>query len=79
MNDKAVQDMLWTVHELAAFLRTSPGSVYKRVERRQVPHVQLGRLLRFRPDEIRDWLERNTVPADDEDTGINRLKDRMGA
>lgn len=50
---------LWTVKQLAAFLGVRPGTVYKMVERGELPAVRLGqhgRTLRFRREQVEAWL-----------------------
>lgn len=51
------QAPLWTVAELAAFLRINAKTVYEWVGRGQVPCVRLGRAVRFVPGEIIRWVE----------------------
>lgn len=47
---------LLTVEDLATILRKSPDAVRKMAERRQVPHMRIGRNLRFAPSVIHAWL-----------------------
>lgn len=50
---------LWTVKQLATFLCVKPGTVYKMVERGELPVVRLGqngRTLRFRREQVEVWL-----------------------
>jgi excisionase family DNA binding protein len=47
---------LLTVDEIAAALRVSPSWVYERVRKRgrdKMPHLKIGKYLRFRLDEVR--------------------------
>lgn len=48
---------LWTVKEVATYLRASTSWVYKAAERGTLPCVRLGAMLRFRPAEIRRFVE----------------------
>lgn len=52
---------LLTVPEVAKLLRCSRGSIYKRIERRQIPHIRLGRTILFRRVEIEKYLNDHTV------------------
>lgn len=54
---------LLTVAEVASILRCSKQAVYSWVEFGRVPHVKLGRLVRFRPEDVEEFLERNSRPA----------------
>jgi excisionase family DNA binding protein len=51
---------LLTVHEVAEFLRVSPSWVYERTRRRgkeRLPHVKMGKCLRFRQSDLETYLE----------------------
>ena len=49
---------LLTAEELAAWLRITPRTVYRFVRHAQLPHVRVGRGLRFRRVEVDAWLRR---------------------
>jgi len=55
---------MWTVQELACFLNTSRGAVYKLVKRRQVPHIRIGKRVLFDPEGIRAWIDRRRIHAE---------------
>ena len=48
---KEVEKML-TVDEVAEILRVSIGTIYRWASDGRLPHIHLGRLLRFREDEV---------------------------
>jgi len=50
---RRLNDALWTADEVAAFVKCSVSYVYKAAERGELPCVRVGRMLRFKPDEIR--------------------------
>lgn len=52
-----MSDELMTPVEVAGFLRKSRSWVYAACERGEVPHVRIGRDLRFRRAELERWLE----------------------
>lgn len=52
---------LLTVREAAKLLRASPGAVYKLVEKRQIPHLRIGRKILFDPVILRTWLNELAV------------------
>jgi excisionase family DNA binding protein len=57
---QTVADELMTVSEIAAFLKVPVSWVYERTRRRgleRIPHVKLGKYLRFSMPEIKKWLE----------------------
>lgn len=54
-------DELMTVSEIAGFLKVPVSWVYERTRRRGVerlPHVKLGKYLRFSMPEVQEWLQR---------------------
>jgi excisionase family DNA binding protein len=51
-------EALWTVGDVANYLKASTSYVYKAAERGDIPCRRLGALLRFVPREIRRWAER---------------------
>ena len=50
-------DRLITVSELAHWLQWSEWSIYQAVQHGKIPHVRLGRTIRFQVDGIRQWLD----------------------
>ena len=51
----SVADSLWTCDEVAAFLRCTVRHVHNLLPR-GLPHIYVGRLLRFDPAEVRAYL-----------------------
>lgn len=51
----AAIESLWTVQDVANFLRCSTSLVYKKAEAATIPCVRMGALLRFDPPTIRTW------------------------
>jgi excisionase family DNA binding protein len=50
---KHPDECLWSADDVANYLKTSRSWVYHRAELGLLPHVRIGRLLRFHPSEIR--------------------------
>jgi excisionase family DNA binding protein len=46
-----------TVPVLSTYLRIKEKTIYAKVEAGEIPHYRIGRLIRFRLDEIDAWLE----------------------
>jgi excisionase family DNA binding protein len=52
-------EALLTVHDVAEFLRVPPSWVYERTRRRgrdRLPHVKVGKYLRFRLSDLETYL-----------------------
>lgn len=57
-------DTLWSVEDVAAYLRVPVSSVYKmtaRTARTRIPHMKIGGRLRFRKADIDRWLDLLTI------------------
>ena len=52
---------LLTLQEVAAFLHLSKTSVYRLVERRELPFCRVGRNLRFTREDLEAYLEARRV------------------
>ena len=49
---------LWTVEDVASYLRLNPETIRVMARRRELPSIKLGkRVWRFKTSEIKDWLE----------------------
>jgi excisionase family DNA binding protein len=47
---------VWTVEEVAAYLRLHPGTVYRLIGRGQLPAFKVGNDWRFFSDVVDEWL-----------------------
>jgi PTS system nitrogen regulatory IIA component len=52
-------DELLTVVEVARWLRITPRTVYRFVHHAQLPHIRVGRGLRFKRADVEAWLRRH--------------------
>jgi excisionase family DNA binding protein len=50
-----------TAAEVADYFATSTGHIYGLVNRREIPFTKVGARLRFKPEEIAEWAEANTM------------------
>lgn len=57
-----MQELL-NIAETAQLLRCSRGSIYKRISRRQIPHIRIGRTILFRRQTLEKFLAAHTVEA----------------
>ena len=53
---------LWTVREVAALLRVGRHSVYEMAKSGEMPSLRVGARVRFVPEEVRAWLDRQRSP-----------------
>lgn len=64
--ERAEADSLLTAAEVAALLRVTKAWVYAETRRGALPHVRLGRYVRYRRAAVSAWveeIERGPVPA----------------
>jgi len=55
-----MQDDRWlSVDEIAAYLGIKRDTVYKWINRKQMPAHKVGRLWKFRKDEVDSWVRTN--------------------
>lgn len=57
MNSKDAPEPLMTADEVAEYLSVSPGTIYNRTSKGEMPFVKVGSSLRFRRSEIDRWVE----------------------
>jgi len=57
------EDTLFTVETLAEYLQVSKQWIYERVQFKEIPHIKVGKFLRFKKSEIDKWLDGFKVPA----------------
>jgi len=56
---------LITVAEMYEYLHVHRGMLMKLVKSGMIPHILIGRRIRFVPDEIERWLRRNRIPKNE--------------
>jgi excisionase family DNA binding protein len=52
--------VIWTVHDVAEYLRMSEAKVYRLVNEQRLPVVRIGKTWRFRKDLLDEWLSQST-------------------
>ena len=54
-----------SVEEIAAHLGVKPTSIYKWITRKSMPAHKLGRLWKFKIDEVDEWIRSGKAAQDD--------------
>lgn len=57
------RDRLLTADEVAEMLRVTRGWIYAETRARRIPHLRLGRYVRYRESAVREWMERLEVAS----------------
>ena len=52
---------LLTPHEIADVLGVAVSTIYQWTHEEYIPHVKLGRFVRFRVSEVQKWLDRKSL------------------
>jgi excisionase family DNA binding protein len=58
-----VLEPLWTVTDLSTTRKIARSTIYEWVQQHFIPHVRLQGCIRFRPSEVRAWLDEHTFPG----------------
>lgn len=58
-------DSLWGYEEVADYLGITPKTARKWANERRLPVVKVGSLNKFRPADIRAWVESRSEPVED--------------
>jgi len=54
---------VWSVQEVAAYLKVAPITIYRRVKAKEIPFFKVGRHLKFYEEAIEAWMQGQTTPA----------------
>jgi len=50
--------LVWTIEDVARELKVSVRHVYRLLAEDKIPHAKVGRLVRFSPSQIEEWIKR---------------------
>lgn len=56
-------ERLWTKEDVCEFLGCSRASLYRLVERREIPFLRVNNKLRFLPEQMWAWAKKKTQSA----------------
>jgi len=52
-----IQESLWTVNDVATYLQFNDETVRELTRQGMIPGFRVGRLWRYKPERIRQWIE----------------------
>ena len=63
LNSEAVEERFFTIDEMASMLRITKQSIYNKIHAGRAgksipPYVKVGKLVRFRTSDYRDWYKK---------------------
>jgi excisionase family DNA binding protein len=50
-----------TIEQLAEYLSISKWTIYRWINRREIPFIAVGRIRRFDPASIDEWMKKKTI------------------
>jgi excisionase family DNA binding protein len=56
-------EQIYTVPEVARYLKLSKSKVYNLVQRGEIPSIKIGRNVRIRQSDLDQWLDEQTQPG----------------
>jgi len=59
-NPHLSRDKVFTIPEVAAYLKISKSKIYYLVSQKQIPHLKVGRNVRIRESDLLQWMELQT-------------------
>lgn len=71
----------WSIEQVCQYLNIKRSTAYSLVESGSIPFYRIGRLLRFKPDDVKNWMESHRsegIDASKKATGILRAVSRPG-
>ena len=61
--ERSMTDAIWTIKEIAEYLKLKEKTAYALVARGEIPGFKVGGSWRFRAKEIEDWVEEQSRSA----------------
>ena len=58
-----LMDKLLTVEEIADVLNVKQSTIYNWTHLGFIPHIKIGKLLRFNEDDVLKWLNKKSIPG----------------
>ena len=55
-----LEDQIYTIPEVAAYLKISKSKIYYLVSKKEIPHLKIGRNVRIRRADLQMWMEKQT-------------------
>ena len=56
---------LMTIDEVASYFKTSKYTIYRLIQRKEIPASKIGNQWRFKREELDEWLKTNSVTTEE--------------
>lgn len=67
MDEKAIKKLL-TISEAAQLLSLKVSRLRTAVFRKEIPFIKIGRLVRFKEDHLKEWIDSNTKAVKEDES-----------
>ena len=54
-----MMEKIYTVSEISRILKMSRSKIYLLIQRKEIPHLKIGRNVRITESQLREWIEQN--------------------
>ncbi len=68
---------LLTAEDVAAMINCGPSTIYEWAKSGRIPSLKLNGLVRFVPEEVQAWIQRNRQQASDPGNSLGHLSQRV--
>ncbi len=54
-----MKEPILTIPEVARYLRLSKSKIYYLIQRKEIPHIRIGKNVRIKESDLEKWLDKN--------------------
>lgn len=73
IKNDVIEEEILNVSTLAKYLKVTPKWIYERTHLKEIPYYKVGGQLRFRREDIDNWIRSYRMPAVNPPTGIAKI------
>ena len=59
-----MNEVIYTIPEVAQYLKLSKSKVYHLVQTGQMPHIRIGKNVRVRESDLKEWIDEQSQDLD---------------
>ncbi len=62
--EEKMNEMIYTIPEIAQYLKLSKSKVYQLVQKGQLPHIKIGKNVRVKESDLNQWIDKQRQDFD---------------